>query len=423
MALENKITIENKTKPPIMIIGAGAAGLTAAIFAARNGAKVKILEHTAKAGKKILSTGNGKCNITNLYQGSECYRGNNSAFAMELLRQFDEKAAIVFMESIGILCKEKNGYVYPRSEQAAAVRDALLMECRRLGVNIEYEVSIKKIQKMQDNFEIVLDKKGKEIIYHSEKLIISTGSKAAPNTGSDGSGYELAKALGMKVIKPLPALVQLRCEEGICKEAAGVRCPAVVSIDINGETLATEEGELQITNYGISGIVVMQLSRFAVKALDARKQVSAVIDFFPDMDCLELEKKLRDMVKCFPEKMLQDVLAGFMNRKLAGALLKEMGVKKDFTAGKCDENYIHGVAEFLKCYRMWIVGFNSFTEAQVCQGGVATNEIDSKTMESKKNSGLYFAGEVLDIDGTCGGYNLQFAWASGAIAGVNASEV
>lgn len=404
----------------IIIIGAGAAGLTAAIFAARNGAKVTILEHTAKAGKKILSTGNGKCNITNLHQSGDCYRGSDKEFAMEVIRQFDEKDTLDFMESLGILCKEKNGYVYPRSNQAATVRDGLLMECRRLGVVIEYEIEVRNIQKKDTFFEVIVDDGKKSRMYKCEKIILATGSKAAPNTGSDGSGYEFAKALGLKVIRPLPALVQLKCEEGICKEAAGVRCPATITININGEMAAREEGELQITNYGISGIPVMQLSRFAVKALDARKQVAAVIDFFPEMEVGQLKEKLMNMVKRFPEKSMEDILSGFLNRKLASALLNEMGVKKKRQAAQCDENDIQGIASFLKSYEAWISGFNSFAEAQVCQGGVATAEINSHTMESRKVPGLYLAGEMLDIDGTCGGYNLQFAWATGAIAGKSA---
>lgn len=404
----------------IIIIGAGAAGLTAAIYAARNGASVTVLEHTDKAGKKILSTGNGKCNITNKFQDSSCYRGNDSGFAMEVLKNFNEKDTIDFMESLGILCKEKNGYVYPRSEQAVTVRDGLLMECRRLGVVIEYKVNLEKIQREEQYFTLFAKTVGGHRTYQCQKLILAAGSKAAPNTGSDGSGYEIAKGLGLKVIKPLPALVQLRCEKGIYKEAAGVRCSAAVAINVNGEMVSREEGELQITNYGISGIPVMQLSRFAVKALEAKKQVVAAIDFFPEMKKQELQLRLADMVEHFPERSMEDILAGFLNKKLAVALLNEMGIKKNKTAGQCDETYIQGICAFLKSYETCVLGSNSFTEAQVCQGGVDTAEINSCTMEAKKVPGFYLAGEILDIDGTCGGYNLQFAWATGAIAGKSA---
>lgn len=408
------------TMKQIIIIGAGAAGLTAAIFAARAGASVTVLEHTDKAGKKILSTGNGKCNITNQFQTSSCYRGNDGSFAMEVLKVFNEKDTIDFMESLGILCKEKNGYVYPRSEQAAAVRDGLLMECRSLGVTIEYQVKLQTIQREKQFFTLSAKTANGNKTYQCQKLILAPGSKAAPNTGSDGSGYELAKGLGLKVIKPLPALVQLRCEEGIYKEAAGVRCHAAVAINVNGEMVSREEGELQITNYGISGIPVMQLSRFAVKALETKKQVTALIDFFPEMEEEELKLRLTNMVKHFPERTMEDILAGLLNRKLASALLEEMGIKKRKTAVWCDESYIQGIAVFLKSYKTQVTGSNSFKEAQVCQGGVATTEINSHTMEAKKVPGLYLAGEVLDIDGTCGGYNLQFAWATGAIAGKSA---
>lgn len=403
-----------------IIIGAGAAGLTAAVFAARKGAKVTILEHTDKAGKKILSTGNGKCNITNRYQDAACYRGTHSDFAMEVLKQFGVQDTLDFMESLGILCKEKNGYIYPRSEQAATVREALLMECKHLGVVIQYSVDITKIERNSDVFVLSVGEDKKT--YQCSKLILATGSKAAPNTGSDGSGYELAKSLGLKVIKPLPALVQLKCQEGIYKDAAGVRCSAKISIQVNGEIIAKEEGELQITNYGISGIPVMQLSRFAVKALDARKQVTAIIDFFPELEKEELKQKLLQFMTAFPERRVEDILCGFLNWKLAGALLQQMGIRKGKKASQCVENYLDDMVEFLKEYRTQVIGSNTFAEAQVCQGGVVTEEVDSETMEAKRIPDLYLAGELLDIDGTCGGYNLQFAWSTGMIAGTAAAQ-
>ena len=415
-------SLKGKIMEQTIIIGAGAAGLTAAIFAARNGAKVTVLEHTDKAGKKILSTGNGKCNITNLYQDSSCYRGTHSEFAMSVLRQFGVQDTLDFMESLGVLCKDKNGYVYPRSEQAATVREALLMECKCLGVTIQYEARVQTVHKTEEIFELLVATNKGDETYTCSRLILATGSKAAPKTGSDGSGYELAKALGLKLIKPLPALVQLKCEDGIYQDAAGVRCNAGITIQANGEEVAKEEGELQITNYGISGIPVMQLSRFAVKALDARKQVTAIIDFFPEMEEKDLKEKLTCVMKQFHERSMEDILAGFMNRKLASALLKEMGIKKNRLASQCDESYVEGMVKTLKSYEAYVIGFNSFQEAQVCQGGVDTAEIDSNTMESKKISGLYLVGELLDIDGTCGGYNLQFAWATGSIAGKMASS-
>lgn len=406
----------------IIIIGAGAAGLTAAVYAARAGGKVTVLEHTDKAGKKILSTGNGKCNITNRFQELSCYRGNDSEFSMKVLEIFNENNTIEFMESIGILCKEKNGYVYPRSEQASTVREGLLMECIHLGVNIEYETEVSEIKKEDGFFRLLTRTPKGRREFQCKKLILATGSKAMPKSGSDGSGYELAKSLGLKVIKPLPALVQLKCHEGIQKQAAGVRCGARIQLLVKDELVAEEEGELQITNYGLSGIVVMQISRFAVKALDMRKEVMAVIDFFPEMEENELYTKLLLMMKKFPQKTVEEILFGFMNGKLAIALLKEMGIKKDFKASKCDESYVRGMIEYLKSYTIQVTGSNTFAEAQVCQGGVATEEVDSATMETKKVNGLYIVGELLDIDGTCGGYNLQFAWSTGAIAGRNAGE-
>lgn len=404
----------------VIVIGAGAAGMTAAIYAARQGSKVIILEHTSKAGKKILSTGNGKCNITNTYQQNSCYRGNHSEFAMEVLGAFGVEATLEFMKSIGIFTKNKNGYIYPRSEQAATVLECLLMELEHLNVEIIYDVQVTSIEKQQEQFQIITNQPEKT--YKCHKLIFATGSKAAPNTGSDGSGYELAKKMGHKIIKPLPALVQLKCEEGIYKEAAGVRCEAIIKIVSNGEEIASEQGELQITNYGISGIPVMQLSRYAVKELDIRKDVWAVIDFLPEFTYEQLCKAFTEQINRFPYRTVEEVLNGFLNKKLSSALLREMGIKKRFLASKCSKEDISVIVEGLKAFETRIIGSNSFKEAQVCQGGVSTLEVDVKTMESKKCAGLYFAGEILDIDGTCGGYNLQFAWGTGAIAGKYAGK-
>lgn len=413
----------------IIIIGAGAAGLTAAIAAARHGAKVKILEHTNKAGKKILSTGNGKCNITNAFQDQTCYRGQEPSFAMEALKEFGVKDTLAFMESLGILCKEKNGYYYPRSEQAVTIREGLMMECARLGIDIQYEVNVTEIQRQQEKFLLYVNNAAKNnsdvnnppACYICRDLIIATGSKAAPATGSDGSGYPLAQALGVKIVKPLPALVQLKCEESIYSQAAGVRCGAEVTIIIEGQEAARERGELQITKYGISGIVVMQLSRFAVKALDSRKEVMAVIDFFPDICQEELLQRLIDFTEKFSDRPLLDIMSGFMNRKLASSLLKELGVKSDRKGRTCHGAFLEDVAAGLKHFESCIIGFNGFLEAQVCQGGVSVNQVCAKTMEVKEVPGLYFAGEILDIDGTCGGYNLQFAWSSGYLAGKSAA--
>ena len=251
----------------VIVIGGGASGMTAAIFAARQGAAVTLLEHMDRVGKKILSTGNGKCNLTNRRMDASCYRSSAPEFPMEVLGRFGEPETEAFFEELGIVLKDRNGYLYPASGQASSVLDALREELSRLGVNIvtecgEAEVAAPGSGKGGNQEWTVLCKKGR---FCSDALILAAGSKAAPSTGSDGSGYDLAKRLGHRIIRPLPALVQLRCREKFFKQISGVRADACVSIWADGERLAYDQGELQLTDYGISGIPVFQVSRFAVE--------------------------------------------------------------------------------------------------------------------------------------------------------------
>ena len=263
----------------VIVIGGGASGMTAAIFAARQGAAVTLLEHMDRVGKKILSTGNGKCNLTNRRMDASCYRSSAPEFPMEVLGRFGEPETEAFFEELGIVLKDRNGYLYPASGQASSVLDALREELSRLGVNIvtecgEAEVAAPGSGKGGNQEWTVLCKKGR---FCSDALILAAGSKAAPSTGSDGSSYDLAKRLGHRIIRPLPALVQLRCREKFFKQISGVRADACVSIWADGERLAYDQGELQLTDYGISGIPVFQVSRFASVALSRGAQVKAEI--------------------------------------------------------------------------------------------------------------------------------------------------
>ena len=401
----------------IIIIGAGASGLTAAYFAAKNQAKVTVLEHTSKAGKKILVTGNGKCNLTNMVQTLEDYRGKKPEFGYELLKYFSVEDTLSYMEELGIATKEKRGYVYPRSETAVTVRQKLLQKCLALGVTIVYDMKVNEIVKEKEKF-LVETNKGR---YKGDACILATGSQAAPKTGSDGSGYTLAKALGLKIIKPLPALVQLCAEDKICKEASGVRCEVMADLYIQGEHRISNQGELQITDYGLSGIIIMQNSRYAVEALNRRKQVQIGLDFFPEITESELAEKLYHFITLAEEETVLEVLEGFLNYKLAFGLLCQMGIGKKKKAKDVDESFVGDMAHFMKNYIVDITGYRGFEQAQVCQGGVDTSQIQQETMEVKEIPGLYVIGELLDVDGNCGGYNLQFAWGSGAVAGRHAS--
>lgn len=405
----------------VIIVGAGASGLMAAIAAAGKGSSVLVIEKNGKAGKKILATGNGKCNYTNLYQAPECYRSEDSNFAMKVLSRFDVNRTLDFFEKMGIYPKERNGYVYPNSEQASSMVSVLLMECERLKVKIIYNEKVKAVKK--PDFTVVTQKEdNSEAVYHGKKLIIATGGCASPNLGSDGSGYILAKAFGHTIVKPLPALVSLKSPDKFLRTVSGVRIQAAVSAYADSRRISREEGEIIFTDYGISGIPVMQLSRFVSKALDEGKKVSLMIDFFKEHSEEELRRLLISRCANNPGKSLEQMMVGLFNHKLNYILIKEAKLDSGLSCSKASKTDINKLAKQIKNFPLRISSVNTFEFAQVTCGGVSTFEIDPSTMESKKKKNLYFAGEVVDVDGTCGGYNLQWAWSSGYIAGCHAAD-
>lgn len=405
----------SKNKKEIVIIGGGASGLMAGITAARNGGRVTILEHKDRVGKKILSTGNGKCNITNLEQGINKYRGEDPGFAVKLLEKFGVQETLRFFGSLGILPKNRNGYIYPNSEQAASVLDVLRMEAEHLGITVVCQTDVKAIKKEQGKFNIQTST-GK---YSGSGLIIAAGSKAAPVTGSDGSGYRIAENFGHRIIAPVPALVQLRAEEAFFKSLAGIRTEAEIRLYIDGREAASEKGELQMTDYGISGIPVFQISRFAARGLEAKKRIHVDIDFMPEMEESVVLSHLSTRIKNCPYKTAEEMMTGLLNKKLCAVLLRQAGISLHMDSSSIKKEQIAELAKRIKRFRVTIKDTNSFTNAQVCAGGVDTSQLDESTLESKIVSGLYFAGEIIDIDGTCGGYNLQWAWTSGYVAGLS----
>lgn len=401
----------------VAVIGGGAAGMMAAITSAREGARVTILEHKDRIGKKILSTGNGRCNFTNTYQTPACYRSDNRDFAWNIIQKFNVEKTISFFKELGIYPKDRNGYLYPYSDQAAAILEVLQIEVAKLDICVMTEINVLDIQPVKKGIRITTDKK----TITTDSVILACGSKAAPVTGSDGSGYQLAKLFGHRIVPVLPALVQLRCAEKFYKSISGVRVQGTVEIYADDIFLASDTGEIQLTNYGISGIPVFQVSRYAAKALYKKQSVTAVLNFMPDMNKDEFLLFLKERITLCPYKTLDEFFTGVFPKKLCELWIRLSRLPKEMGVSDLSGEQLEKLVLLIQHLRTHITETNSFEQAQICCGGVDTTEINPDTLESNYVPGIYFAGELLDVDGICGGYNLQWAWSSGFVAGKEAA--
>lgn len=401
----------------VAVIGGGAAGMMAAITAAREGVKVTILEHKDRIGKKILSTGNGRCNFTNTYQTPACYRSDNRDFAWNIIQKFNVEKTISFFKELGIYPKDRNGYLYPYSDQAAAILEVLQIEIAKLNICVMTEINVLDIQPVKRGIRVTTDKKTITV----DSVILACGSKAAPVTGSDGSGYQLAKLLGHRIVPVLPALVQLRCAEKFYKSISGVRVQGTVEIYADDISLASDTGEIQLTNYGISGIPVFQVSRYVAKAIYQKQSVTAVLNFMPDMNKDEFLSFLQERSTLCPHKTLDEFFTGIFPKKLCELWIRLSRLPKEMRVFDLSGEQLEKLVLLIQHLRTHITETNAFEQAQICCGGVDTTEINPDTLESNYVPGIYFAGELLDVDGICGGYNLQWAWSSGFVAGKEAA--
>ena len=404
----------------IFIIGGGAAGIVAAISARRLGANVTILERNPRIGKKILATGNGRCNYTNINTEVAHYSGNNPDFVKEILAQFTVSDTINFFTKLGIspLIEDK-GKVFPRSEQASSILDVFLYELNELGVRLKTDTLVKAIHRQKGKYLITTDN-GEEFI--ADKVIITTGGKAMPSSGSDGRGYDLAEGLGHSTVEIFPALVQLKLAGDFFKQIAGVKIVGTAELILQDKILSQDRGDILFTNYGISGPPILQLSRLAGQLLKDGAEPELKISLIDNLTAEALKNDLENRWQTKPDKPLDFSLVGLINKRLIPIILKNAGItklKKPVSALTPAEQA--RILNSLTDFRLKIRGTKGFTSAQVTAGGINTDEINPLTLESKINKGLYFAGEIIDIDGECGGYNLQWAWSSGYIAGQNAA--
>lgn len=396
----------------IIIIGCGAAGMMAAIWAAQYEKDIVILERNDVAGKKIPATGNGKCNFTNLNITRSDYYGNNPDEAFSIYERFNNFDTISFFNRLGILKTERNGYCYPHSGMAASVRDALLRKINELEIPVIYNFRVANIE-YSDKIYTSTSKNKEQ--YTSSKLIITAGGQAQGCFGTDGSMYYYLKKLGHSVINVHPALVGLKLQSEYLNKLAGVRHECNVKISASGHEYS-EYGEVIFSKNGISGIPVMNLSRNATDEQTGSVKPGISLDFFNGQSNTELCEYVAELIRT-NKGTVSELLSGLLNIKLVEVILSELGIKSDEAVSNLDVSFAARFADTAKDFCFEIIGSYGFENAQVTAGGIPLSEINSESLESRITPGLYLAGEILDVDAKCGGYNLQWAWSSGAIAG------
>ena len=402
----------------VIVVGGGASGVVAAIFAKREDNEVIILEKNKECLKKILVTGNGKCNYLNELYNKKFYNSENMEFIDEIITSKNILKVKDFFDDLGIVSKIKNGYYYPFSNQAVTIKNALIKRAIDLGVKIINNVEVKEISKDKDLFKVVTSEKN----YTCSKLVIATGSYAMPKSGSTGDGYKFMESFGIEIVPVVPALVQLIGDFKYQKEWTGIRSDVRLSLFEDDKFILEEEGEIQLTDYGISGICTFNLSQVVSRGLFNGKKEVIKINFLPFVEDL-VTNWLIDYSLKHKGYTIRELLEGILNYKLVEILLKynKINPNKDFFSLTKEEKY--SLIKSLRGLEIKITGTKGFDSCQVCNGGVKLTEINPKTMECLKVKGLYVTGELLDITGNCGGYNLTNCWISGMLAGMSIGEV
>lgn len=408
----------------LIIIGGGASGLMAAIIAKDFGMDVAIIEGNDRIAKKILATGNGRCNITNNTISSPftTFHSENTDFFLETLNSFTIEDTKSLFLSLGLpLTQLENGKMYPRSLQASSVIDIFRMALDDKQIPLYTNCKVTSVDKKK-NFTLYTNNAEYEK-FSCNKLILSCGGKAASKTGSDGSGYKISKSFGHSIIEPLPGIVQLKLDYPYLKALSGIKFDGSVTILVDDKAIRTERGEILFTDYGISGPPIMQLSYYASKALYNGSKVTLRVDMFPNESNEDIENFFATHFSIFNYREISSSLIGVINKKLIPPILKDVGIKDiHLPCGNIDWKYINRLIDKFKKWDFNCIGTNGFPNAQVTVGGVDTSEVNSTTLESKLVRNLYFCGEILDVHGDCGGFNLQWAWSSGYVAGKSASN-
>ena len=418
----------------VAVIGGGASGCMAAITAAQAGADVHIFEKNEKPGKKLYATGNGRCNLTNLHMDDSCYHTrtadkNGSSLIHSAIERYSPADQIRFFADLGVPVYDRDGYVYPRTNQAQTVVRALEKRIAALGIRVHTGCPVRKIRRSQqgtkaDDAVFYVDCNDREARAF-DTVILCTGGMAGPQYGTTGDGYRLAASFSHKISTPLPALTALECKGQFLKRAAGVRCRAAVTLYTGNDKKqireGREEGEVQMTDYGISGIPVMQISGMAARLLESKQRVFVQIDFLPEFSDSAFSDEIERRMREDRSQMLGDLFLGLVHKKILDLLLAEKGLQAEMKARRIDDAGIRQILQSMREYTLEVIQVKSFKQAQVTSGGILLEDTDAD-FQSRLQPGLFFAGEVLDVDGRCGGYNLQWAFATGYIAGLAAAH-
>ena len=441
----------------VIVVGGGAAGMVAAIAAARRGAAVTLLERMPRVGKKLLATGNGRCNLTNARLEPARFHGADPGFARAALAAFDLEATFGFFRDLGVEPREEEaGKIFPRSGQAAAVLDVLRFELERLGVETCCDAEVARLAPQRGGWEVSL--RGEAL--RCAAVVLASGGRAAPQLGSNGSGYALVLPLGHRLIAPFPALTRIRVASPFLKHLKGVKVEGVASLVAPGAEAQRDRtaaydpgssaaGEILFTETSLSGPPILDLSRRAGERTQRGERTVVQLDLCPELGARDVAALLRrrfserrspggDQYRPYEQPgsvgegllpspagaTAERALIGFLNKRLIGPVLKTAGVPDPTRpASSLDDRSVRAIAGTIKCWSFEVTGTDSWADAQVTAGGVDVGDVHPDTLESRIAPGLFFAGEVLDIDGDCGGFNLQWAWSSGHRAGASAAGV
>ena len=396
----------------VIIIGGGAAGLCAAVYLKQKSPSltVRILERLPRVCKKLSVTGNGRCNISNSKIQISRFHGENAEFCQYALEKYNIEVCKRFFEGIGVNFVFEGDKAFPSSLQAGSVVDCLRFAAEDLGIIIHTDTKVTNIQVLKNGYKIWSEK----LSFDAKNIIIATGLySGGEKYGCDGSMLDLLRKAGFKIVKTTPAIVQIKTVNDITKQLKGIKIDAVASLRAEGNLIRKEFGEVLFCDYGLSGPPIMQISR-EISRNDIPKTVS--LDIMPDTDFNALVQHINDRIKLMPKRPLEEFFTGFLNKRLGQVILKSAGCKLSDQAESLNYNKIKKIASIIKGMEFCVTGTTGFVNSQVTAGGLNTKQFENTTMQSNEYKKLYAIGEILDIDGDCGGFNLQWAWSSAMAA-------